>query len=189
MVLLSFQEERIFIQRVKSTISYLFTPYSDKMDEHSELSHINKDGQPEMVDVSHKDESIRIATASGKLMTGEVIMAQLAASGFNSKKGSIIQTAIIAGTMAVKNTFSTIPLCHQLAITSCTFDIRPGDTAFHIDCTVKTEGKTGVEMEALHGVSVAALTIYDMCKALSHDMTIEDIRLEKKSGGKHDFRR
>lgn len=155
----------------------------------SELSHINKEGLPEMVDVSHKGESIRIATASGKLIAGKEIMSQLAAHGFNSKKGSILQTAILAGTMAVKNTFNTIPLCHQLPISSCKFNIEPDDTSFHITCSVKTEGKTGVEMEALHGVSVAALTIYDMCKALSHDMTISDIRLEQKSGGKNDFKR
>ncbi len=142
-----------------------------------------------MVDVSNKDESIRIAQASGKLIAGTEIMGQLAASGFNSKKGSILQTAIIAGTMAVKNTYNTIPLCHQLPISSCKFDITPDDEAFNITCTVKTEGKTGVEMEALQGVSVAALTIYDMCKALSHEMTISDIQLEKKSGGKHDFKR
>jgi cyclic pyranopterin phosphate synthase len=164
----------------------LFTPYSIEM---NELSHINKDGLPEMVDVSHKDESIRIATASGKIIAGKEIMGQLSASGFNSKKGSILQTAIIAGTMAVKNTYNTIPLCHQLPISSCKFDITPDDEAFNITCTVKTQGKTGVEMEALHGVSVAALTIYDMCKALSHEMTISNIHLEKKSGGKHDFRR
>jgi cyclic pyranopterin phosphate synthase len=155
----------------------------------SELSHINEQGLPEMVDVSHKAESIRTATASGRVIAGSDIMGQLAASGFNSKKGSILQTAIIAGTMAVKNTFNTIPLCHQLAISSCKFDITPDDEAFKIGCTVKTEGKTGVEMEALHGVSVAALTIYDMCKALSHDLTITDIQLEQKSGGKHDFKR
>jgi cyclic pyranopterin phosphate synthase len=155
----------------------------------NELSHINEEGLPEMVDVTHKGESIRIATASGKIVAGKKIMAQLAADGFNSKKGSILQTAIIAGTMAVKNTFNTIPLCHQLPISSCKFDINPDEQAFHIRCTVKTEGKTGVEMEALHGISVAALTIYDMCKALTHDMSISDIRLEQKSGGKHDFKR
>ena len=170
-------------------ISYLFTPYSLEMSEKPKLSHLNDAGLPEMVDVSHKSESVRIATASGRLLAGKDIMASLAASGFNSKKGSILQTAIIAGTMAVKNTFNTIPLCHQLPISSCKFDISPDEEGFLISCTVKTEGKTGVEMEALHGVSVAALTIYDMCKALSHDLTIETIRLDHKSGGKNDFNR
>lgn len=159
------------------------------MSEKPKLSHLNDAGLPEMVDVSHKSESVRMASASGKLLAGKDIMARLAASGYNSKKGSILQTAIIAGTMAVKNTFNTIPLCHQLPISSCKFDIQPDESGFHISCTVKTEGKTGVEMEALHGVSVAALTIYDMCKALSHDMTITDIRLDQKSGGKNDFKR
>ena len=106
-----------------------------------------------------------------------------------TKKGSITQTAIIAGTMSVKNTFNTIPLCHQIPISSIKFNIIPDDEGFHIECAVKTNGQTGVEMEALHGVSVAALTIYDMCKALTHDMTISEIKLEKKTGGKSNYER
>jgi len=91
--------------------------------------------------------------------------------------------------MAVKNTFNTIPLCHQIPITGCKIEINPDEAGFAVSARVKTQGQTGVEMEALHGVSVACLTIYDMCKALSHDMEIKDIMLTKKSGGKNDYER
>ena len=153
----------------------------------NKLSHIDKDGQPSMVDVTHKVVSQRLAEAQGKITISAEHMSTMAASGFSTKKGSITQTAIIAATMAVKNTFNTIPLCHQIPITSCKIFIDPQDDGFDIRCRVKTNGQTGVEMEALHGVSVAALTIYDMCKALSHDMMIGQIVLTQKKGGKNDF--
>lgn len=153
------------------------------------LTHIDKEGIPGMVDVSGKVLSKREAKASGKIILGIEIMKILAVDNFNTKKGSIAQIAIIAGTMAVKNTFNTIPLCHQIPISSCKIKIHPHENGFEIDCTVKTNSQTGVEMEALHGVSTAALTIYDMCKALSHDMVITDIKLEKKTGGKSDYER
>ena len=153
------------------------------------LSHLDKDGRPGMVDVSHKATTARVASASGRIIVGKEVMAILSKDDFNTKKGSIAQIAIIAGTMAVKNTYNTIPLCHQIPISSCKIHVNPEEDAFVIDCTVKTNSQTGVEMEALHGVSVAALTIYDMCKALTHDMQIKDIRLEKKTGGKSDYQR
>jgi len=151
------------------------------------LSHLDKDGMPGMVDVSKKATTSRVARASGRIVIGKEIMEVLAVDGFNTKKGSIAQIAVIAGTMAVKNTYNTIPLCHQIPISSCKINITPGKDGFHIDCTVKTNSQTGVEMEALHGVSTAALTIYDMCKALTHDMVISDVRLDKKTGGKSDY--
>ena len=115
-------------------------------------------------------------------------MAALSANDFNSKKGSIIQTAVIAGTMAVKQTWSVIPLCHAIPIMGCSVDIGGADAgALKVICIVRTEGKTGVEMEALHGASVAALTIYDMCKSMSHDIHIEGLRLMSKTGGKSDY--
>jgi cyclic pyranopterin phosphate synthase len=154
-----------------------------------ELSHIDKKGDPGMVDVSKKNTSERIASASGKVLMGHGIMNQLKEDGFSTKKGSIAQTAIIAATMAVKNTFNTIPLCHQIPITSCKIVVDPVDDGFELICTVKTVGQTGIEMEALHGVSVAALTIYDMCKAISHNMQITNIQLDQKSGGKNDYKR
>ena len=151
------------------------------------LSHLDKDGMPGMVDVSNKATTSRVAKASGRIVIGEEIMKILAVDGFNTKKGSIAQIAVIAGTMAVKNTYNTIPLCHQIPISSCKINITPEDNGFLIDCSVKTNSQTGVEMEALHGVSTAALTIYDMCKALTHEMVISDIRLDKKTGGKNDY--
>jgi len=154
-----------------------------------QLTHLDSTGQPGMVDVSQKANTVRVASASGKITLGIEIMNSLSAEGFATKKGSIIQTAIIAATMAVKNTYNTIPLCHQIPITSCKLNIEPNATGFNVCCTVKTNGQTGVEMEALHGVSTAALTIYDMCKALSHDIVISDIQLDKKTGGKSDYER
>jgi len=151
------------------------------------LSHLDKDGMPGMVDVSQKAISSREASASGKIIVGKEVMKILAADNFNTKKGSIAQIAVIAGTMAVKNTYNTIPLCHQIPISSCKINVTPTEDAFEIGCTVKTNSQTGVEMEALHGVTTAALTIYDMCKALSHEMVITDVRLEMKTGGKKDY--
>lgn len=153
------------------------------------FTHLDKDGAPGMVDVSAKATTVRIATASAKVLLPTEVMQALQENGFESKKGSITQTAIIAATMAVKNTFNTIPLCHQIPISSCKVNIEPIESTLHITCKVKTNGQTGVEMEALHGVSVAALTIYDMCKAMSHDILISDIQLDQKSGGKSDYER
>lgn len=153
------------------------------------LSHIDDEGKPGMVDVSHKLTTARVASASGKIEVGTEVMKVLSKDGYQTKKGSIAQIAIIAGTMAVKNTYNTIPLCHQIPISSCKIKIEPNEKGFSISCTVKTMSQTGVEMEALLGVSTAALTIYDMCKALSHDMIIGNIKLEKKTGGKQDYER
>lgn len=153
------------------------------------LSHLNKDGLPEMVDVGDKAITTRIAEAECTVVLGEAIMAELDANGFSTKKGSVIQTAVIAGTMAVKQTWSVIPLCHALDISSVKFDIQGADAgAMKVKCKVRTEGRTGVEMEALHGASLAALTIYDMCKAMSHDIEITDLRLVSKTGGKSDYK-
>lgn len=151
------------------------------------LSHIDAQGLPGMVDVSAKASTERLAVAKGKITLSKEIMSSLSKEGFNTKKGSIVQIAIIAATMAVKNTFNTIPLCHQIPISSCKVHVLPVNDGFEIECRVKTIGQTGVEMEALHGVSIAALTIYDMCKAISHEMTIEAIQLINKTGGKSDY--
>jgi len=152
-------------------------------------THIDEKGLPGMVDIGHKDESTRIAVASGKVILGLALMKDLASQGYANHKGSIIQTAIIGGTMAVKNTANTIPFCHNIPISSIKISIDPVDDGFSIQCRVKTDGKTGVEMEALHGVSVSALTIYDMCKAMSHEIEITDIVLDSKKGGKSDYER
>ena len=153
------------------------------------LSHVNEDGNATMVDVSEKRMTSRIAVASGRVLFPSNVFKELSAQDFLGKKGSIVQTAVIAGIQGVKKTSELIPLCHQINLTKIDLDIVPGENEFHISCTVKCNGKTGVEMEALTGVSVAALTIYDMCKALSQNIVISTLQLEKKIGGKNDFER
>ena len=154
-----------------------------------ELSHIDEAGNASMVDVSSKQASVRTAIASGKVIFPSDVFKTLAAQDFLGHKGSIIQTAVIAGIQAVKKTSELIPLCHQLNLSNIQIDITPSDNALQIICKVKCNEQTGVEMEALTGVSVSALTIYDMCKAVSHDIKISQIQLEKKTGGKNDFKR
>ncbi|MFS4492359.1 cyclic pyranopterin monophosphate synthase MoaC [Maribacter sp. 2308TA10-17] len=153
------------------------------------LSHIDESGNASMVDVSKKQVTVRTAIASGKVHFPSAIFAQLSADDFLGKKGSIIQTAVIAGIQAVKKTSELIPLCHQINLSKIQIDITPVDNALQIVCIVKCNEQTGVEMEALTGVSVSALTIYDMCKALSHDIKISEVQLEQKTGGKNDFNR
>jgi cyclic pyranopterin phosphate synthase len=155
------------------------------------LTHLDKTGNPGMVDVSDKDTTARVAIASAKVILAPEIGKALAEANYQNHKGSIFQTAIIAGTMAVKQTWSVIPLCHAIPVSGCKVTVEPSKdhSTLHLRCRVKTMAPTGVEMEALHGVSVAALTIYDMCKALSHDIRISDIQLESKTGGKSDFHR
>ncbi len=143
-----------------------------------------------MVDVSEKTVTTRTAVAQGLVEFPAEVFAQLSQDGFLTKKGAVLQTAIIAGVMAAKKTSDLIPLCHPLALNAINLDIAPSATienTLEITCTVRCEGKTGVEMEALTGVSGAALTIYDMCKALTHDISISQITLLKKTGGKSDI--
>ena len=155
-----------------------------------DLTHVDSDGRPGMVDIDKKEITKRIAQASGQVYLGSEILSLLINGEIQSKKGAVFQTAIIAGTMAVKKTSELIPFCHPLPINGCKIDITAIDSeSVQITCAIKTEGKTGVEMEALSGVSVAALTIYDMCKAMSHDIIISDIQLIKKTGGKSDVNR
>ena len=154
-----------------------------------DLSHVDEAGNASMVDVSTKNESVRMAVASGNVLFPKQVFETLKAQDFLGPKGSIIQTAIIAGIQGVKKTSELIPLCHQLNLSKIHIDIQPIENSLHIVCTVKCTERTGVEMEALTGVSISARTIYDMCKALSHDITISTIQLDQKSGGKHDFNR
>jgi cyclic pyranopterin phosphate synthase len=153
------------------------------------LSHIDESGNAAMVDVSAKEATTRIAIASGKISFPPEVFETLKSQDFLSKKGSITQTAIIAGIQAVKQTANLIPLCHQLPLSKINIEVTPGVNALNIVCEVKCNERTGVEMEALTGVSICALTIYDMCKALSQDLKISDIQLEKKEGGKSNFTR
>ena len=138
-----------------------------------------------MVDVAGKAVTVRSASAAAELRFPADVVEALRAQGMRSAKGAVIDTAIVAGTQAVKHTAQLIPFCHPLAIEGCTFEIDwRGEDVLRIVCTVRITGKTGVEMEALTGASVAALTVYDMCKALSHDIVIAEVRLLAKRGGK-----
>lgn len=152
------------------------------------LTHIDPAGRPTMVDVSGKDVSVREARAECRVRFPAAVAAQLRVSGLRSAKGGIVDTAIIAGTMAVKRTHELIPFCHPLPIDGCRLTIDwDGDAALRIECAVKTTHRTGVEMEALTGATVAALTVYDMCKALSQRIVIGPAKVLGKRGGKRDF--
>jgi len=154
----------------------------------NKLSHVDNK-QPTMVDVSSKQKTIRTAKAMGLVNLGKEIIALINNDDIQTAKGPVFQTAIIAGTQGVKKTADLIPFCHTLLIDSIKINITVvSDEEVEIVCTVKCEGKTGVEMEALTGVSTAALCIYDMCKAMSHDISIGHIHLVEKTGGKSDYR-
>jgi len=155
----------------------------------AKLSHVDEANQPTMVDVSGKAVTSRTAHASALVRLPEPVRAAISDGDIASAKGPVFQTAIIAGTMAAKRTHELIPFCHPLGLDGCKIRIRLTDAGdAQIDCEAKVSHKTGVEMEALTGASVAALTIYDMCKALSHDIVIDDVRLVGKTGGKSDYR-
>lgn len=142
-----------------------------------------------MVDISGKQAGHRTARAQCRVQLNREILALLRDGDLHNKKGPVFQTAILAGVMAAKKTSDLIPLCHPLPLNDCQITIKRGvDSQVVIDCFVSTDYKTGVEMEALTGVSVAALTLYDMCKSLSRDLRILETRLISKTGGKSDFR-
>jgi cyclic pyranopterin phosphate synthase len=153
----------------------------------SELSHIDARNRPAMVDVSEKTASAREASARATVRLPAAVRDAIEGDEIQSRKGPVFATAIIAGVMAAKRTHELIPFCHPLGLEKCTIDIRAAGDEVLIVCTCRVFHKTGVEMEALTGASIAALTIYDMCKALSHDIVIADIRLLSKTGGKSDF--
>ncbi|WP_422359895.1 cyclic pyranopterin monophosphate synthase MoaC [Reichenbachiella sp.] len=152
------------------------------------FSHIDSDNNPAMVNVSDKQVTVRKATARSTVQLTEEIMSGLEQGEIQSKKGPVFQTAIIAGTMAAKKTGELIPLCHPIGLDGCDFSIEVKGLEVMIECTATIAAKTGVEMEALTGASLAALTIYDMCKALSHHIVIKETRLIAKTGGKKDFK-
>lgn len=148
------------------------------------LTHIDENGRPRMVDVGEKDDTKRIAVAKGSIYMKPETLQRIKSGGV--EKGDVLSVAQTAGIMAAKNTASAIPMCHNIFITGIEMDFTLDETnsAIHIEACASTIGKTGIEMESLHAVSVAALTIYDMCKAVDRGMKITDIRLVKKSGGK-----
>jgi|SRR5665213_3619289 len=154
------------------------------------LTHIDSQNNPTMVDVSAKQVTHRTATARSIISLPAEVLEHLAGDELQSKKGPVFQTAIIAGIMAAKKTGELIPLCHPLGLDNCNLAISLNEQQeVLIDCTASITAKTGVEMEALVGASIAALTIYDMCKAMSHDIVIKETKLIEKTGGKRDFKR
>lgn len=151
------------------------------------LTHLDATGRPTMVDVSGKATTARVASAECRVRFPADVAAQLRANGSKSAKGGIVDTAVIAGTMAVKRTHELIPFCHPLPIDGIRLTIDwHAERELRIECTVKTTHRTGVEMEALTGATVAALTVYDMCKALSHAIVLGPAKLVGKRGGKRD---
>jgi cyclic pyranopterin phosphate synthase len=154
----------------------------------TDFSHITDKNQPKMVNVGEKEITKRRAVARALMFLGSEIISHFSNDELITKKGPVFQTSIIAGIQAVKKTSDLIPMCHPLLINGVDIDIKVIDKE-HIEilCTVEIDGKTGVEMEALTGASVAALTIYDMCKALSQKMIIKEVRLVEKTGGKSDY--
>lgn len=151
----------------------------------SKLTHLDAAGRPAMVDVSAKPATAREAVAECRVRFPAAVAQALRKGGMKTAKGAVMDTAIIAGTMAVKRTHELIPFCHPLPIDGCRFDLAwAGDAVLRIECAVKTTHRTGVEMEALAGATIAALTVYDMCKALSHAIVIGPVKLVAKRGGK-----
>lgn len=155
----------------------------------NKFTHLNKKNQPKMVNVGDKKVTNRAATAKATMFLGIEIIAHFEDKELITKKGPVFQTAIIAGIQAVKKTSELIPMCHPLLINGVDIDIEITDKEnIEILCTVSIEGKTGVEMEALTGATIAALTVYDMCKSISQKMVIKEVKLVKKSGGKSDIK-
>lgn len=152
------------------------------------LTHVDPSGNPAMVNVSEKQVTKRTAKAQATVHVGRSIIDLIKGDELRTKKGPVFQTAIIAGIMGAKKTAELIPLCHPLGLEDCNIDIQTSGEEIIITATASLCAKTGVEMEALTAASVAALTIYDMCKALSHQIVVREIKLLEKTGGKKDFR-
>jgi cyclic pyranopterin phosphate synthase len=158
--------------------------------ESQKLTHLDKQDNPTMVDVSAKQITHRTATARSVVVLPDEVLQLLVDGELQTKKGAVFQTAIIAGIMAAKKTGDLIPLCHPLGMDNCKVTIElSAENEVVIECTASISAKTGIEMEALVGASIAALTVYDMCKAMSHDIVIKETKLIAKTGGKRDFKR
>src|ERR1700676_771385 len=151
------------------------------------FSHLDSEQRPTMVDVSEKSPTKRTAMAETRGRFPPAVSAALRDSGLRSPKGPVFDTAIVAGVMGAKRTHELIPFCHPLGLENCRITIDLDGDAAVIHCTVSVHHKTGVEMEALTGASISALTVYDMCKALSHGIVIGDLRLIAKDGGKSSY--
>lgn len=155
----------------------------------TEFTHLDRGGNPTMVDISDKPVTRRTARARAIVVLPEKVLALLQQGEIQAPKGAVFQTAILAGIMAAKKTGELIPLCHPLGLDNCQVSIRINNNQeVEVDSLATNTGRTGVEMEALTSVSIAALTIYDMCKAFSQQIVLRDIRLLEKTGGKKDYR-
>jgi cyclic pyranopterin phosphate synthase len=153
------------------------------------FSHVDEKNNPSMVDVGHKVLTKRFAHARARVCVPEAVWLRFDGEDIKTPKGPVFHTAIVAGVMAVKKTHELIPFCHPLLVEDCQINIGFGEPReIVIDCKVSVTGKTGVEMESLTGASVAALTLYDMCKSVSHDIVIGPIGLVEKTGGKSDYK-
>ena len=154
------------------------------------ITHLDEENKPQMVDVSSKKITTRFAHAQTKIIFPSLIIERFINGDINTAKGPVFSTAIIAGVMAAKKTHELIPFCHPIGLDDCDIKIEFNTKKeVIIDCICKVKHRTGVEMEAMTGSSIAALTIYDMCKALSHNIIIQETKLISKSGGKKDFHR
>ena len=154
-----------------------------------EFSHLDESGKPKMVDVGHKDTTNRTAKAQAIVELPDEVIKHFNGQDVKTKKGGVFQTAILAGIMAAKKTSELIPLCHPLALDHCSVNVEViSKNELKIIAEASIDSKTGVEMEALTAVSVAALTVYDMCKGMSHHINIKEIKLLSKSGGKSDYK-
>ncbi len=153
----------------------------------SKLTHIDKQGNPAMVDVSGKAVTLRTAKAEARVKLGAAIMQQLDGNELYTAKGPVFHTAIVAGVQGAKKTAELIPFCHPVGLDDCRIEISTEGEEAVITCTARVTAKTGIEMEAITGASIAAITIYDMCKALSHQIEIGPVRLLEKTGGKRDY--
>lgn len=153
-----------------------------------QFTHLDESGNPSMVNVGEKKATLRIARARAVVVVNDQILSLLENKEIKTAKGPVFQTAILAGIMGAKKTSDLIPLCHPIGMDNCQVEIALNEeNEIVIDCTTHITAKTGVEMEALTGATIAALTIYDMCKAFSHDIRIKEVKLMEKRGGKKDF--
>jgi cyclic pyranopterin monophosphate synthase len=153
----------------------------------NKLTHVDASGNPSMVDVSEKAVTKRTAKAQAIVNVGRDILAMIKGDELMTKKGPVFQTAILAGIMGAKRTSDLVPLCHPLGLEDCRIQITSSEEDILITATATLSAKTGVEMEALTAATIAALTVYDMCKAMSHRIVIREVKLLEKTGGKKDF--
>lgn len=155
----------------------------------NKLTHVDNQGNPSMVDISEKNITRRTAKAESRVRLGQEIISLLQGEEIYTKKGPVFQTAIIAGTQGAKKTSDLVPFCHPVGLDDCKIDIKIDGIDAVVTCSTSVTAKTGIEMEAITGASIAAITIYDMCKAMSHEIEIISTRLLEKTGGKKDYKR